>query len=928
MIRTPFGREFLLATATLTCLTGCPRDDEIVGLAPHPENNDLTAVITARRGLAFVKLSSGDRTPLTTDRLAPEPPVWTSSDTVAVTLAGPPYEVALVASDNRFSTFPKTLDKISYPICLPDGTLLALRTSRGVAALTPLTTHTTTAVPPLLSSSSSTFSPRLSPNGKMIAWTEFDGLKPAIMVADIGSSTTEPRSFVRLEKPVEIIPSSLTWMPDGTSLAYLSSSENHSKLFQIPIPRSAGSTASPRKISDAKLPLTAIKLTPLRSGRQIIIESEEGLLLCKLATGAPTPLHAESLRLSNPAPCADGSLLAVAQDQILVHLRPPFTNPQWILPTFESSLVLADELFRAGRRKSSARIFDELHRSVRGAEDPQLLDLLDAANMARLGQPREAALRLEEMIKQHTTPLNVPEADIWKLLGMTRLIADAPEPSILAALNRYEALRKAAYQTEGSRPPASLDDIALNTLAILRTGDQTAIQLFTAALRARLEGGLTQTINAYTQLLQRRPSMVPVQTEYLRALGNVERDIFRLGPSQAPFNVPPATQISYLELFDRLSPHSPHTPEVVTLLLQLYFENQKFTPARALVLRELSSDRAPAMVAQLTSLMESFLEIPETMPWLPAAVNRVLLDPTVRDNAQRIASNPHSRLIWSTAALHSAIDTGNLKTTEAEMAQARAALNLLRPYEDTTAQRAHLLILEAALGQLRGDRPSLNVRRLRRAANMLAGGDERDFEVLAETLFQADMLEHFQQYGPDLLPDLLKAQQLSGNDLFSPTWERRRLLRGLDAFLQLSTTAPTKQPSAATTPTLTLLAGVNLAKLKHREAARSAFLLASDSSSPSFVRQKALIERAALDELEKDLWSAAHAYAQLLELPKFDPSLTDWVRFQQARLHLSLQHMPGEAITTLRAITRRDPHSTLAVRAQQLLDETPNPSDQ
>ena len=932
MIRTLFGREFLLAAVAITLLTGCPRDDEIIGLAPHPQKKDLAAVIAARRGLAIVDLTTGHRTPLTTDRLAPESPVWTSSTEVAVTLAGPPYEVLLVADDGRTTTFPKALEKTSNPISLPDATLLALRTSRGVTAFTTLTTHTVTTAPITLRPTSCIFSPRLSPNGKMLAWTEFNGLKPVVMLTDFSSSDTASHSILRLEKPLDILPSSLAWMPDSASLAFLSNLDTHSKLIEIPITHSAGATTPSLKIRVANLSLSAAQLTPLQNGHQIIVGSEESLLINNLDTGAHTPLQAESLNLTKPILCADGSLLAVAENQILVHFRPPFTTPQWVLPTFESSLVLADELFRAGRRKSSARIFEALHRSVRGAEDPRLLQLLDAANMARLGNPREAALRLQKMVEQHRLPLNVPEADIWKLLGMTRLIADTPEPSILAALNRYESLRSAAYQTDGSRPPVSLDDIALNTLAILRTGDQTAVKLFTAALRARLEGGLTQTINAYTQLLQRRPTMVSVQTEYLRALGNVERDIFRLGPSQAPFVVPPATQISYLELFDRLCPDSPHTPEVVTLLLQLYFENARFASARALVLHELSSERATDMVAQLTAHLESYLETPETMPWLPSAVNQVLLDPTIRDTAQRIGSDAHNQFIWATAALHTAIDSGNLKTTEAEMAKARSALNQLRKndaqaHSDTTAYHAHLLTLEAVVGQLRGDRPSLSARRLRHAASMLATADDCDYEVVAETLFQADMLEHFHQHAPDLLADFIEAQRFSGNDLFSPTWERRRLLQGLEAFLQLSAQANTTI-AASTTPTLTLLAGVNLAKLKNPEAARAAFLLASDSTSPSFVRQKTLIERAALDELENDPWSAAQAYSQIPELPNFNPVLADWVRFQQARLHLSLNHETEEAVSTLKALTRRNPHSILGVRAEQLLDETSSAQDE
>jgi hypothetical protein len=705
-------------------------------------------------------------------------------------------------------------------------------------------------------------------------------------------------------------------MPGGTSLAFLSASETKSKLMEFPIGDNSGKTTLSPKTRIVDLPLSAKQITPWGIGRQIIIETDETLLLGNIATGTHSPLRAETLRLSNQGLCADGSLLAVAEDQILVLLRHPFKTPQWILPTFESSLVLADDLFRAGQRKASARIFEKLHQSVRSAEDPRLLELLDAANMARLGNPHEAAVRLQEMIEGRRTPLNVPEADIWKLLGVTRLVAGAPEASILAALDRYATLRNAAYAADGSAPPISPDDIALNTFEILKTGDETAVNLFTSALRARLQGGLAETINAYTQLLQRRPHMVSVQTEYLRALGNVERDIFRLGPSQAPFEVPAATQIAYLELFNRLCPDSPHGTEVVALLLQLHFENARFAPARALVARELSSERAEDMVTQLTAHLESFLETPESMPWLPSAVNQVLLDPALRESAQGISPDPHIQLVWATAALHTAIANGNLKASEAEMAQARAAINQLRDDQslapdETAALRAHVLTLEAAVG-----------------AALLATAGDFDFEVLAETTFQADMLEHFHQHAPSLLSDFHEAQRLSGNDLFSPTWERHRLLQGLDAFLRLSAQAATTPATAATTPTLTLLAGVNLAKLKNHEAARAAFLLASATSSPAFVRQKALIERAALDELENDPWSAAQAYEEISTLPTCDVRLMEWVRFQHARLHLSLHHATAEATSTLEALTRRNPHSTLAVRAQQLLDEASTKDDE
>ena len=653
--------RLLAALCAAAALTGCLREDEVSVLAVHPDGTRVAAV-SARRGLAVVDLAKAEASVLVREGVAPGRVAWTlDGSAVAFAQDGPPRRVALAGMDGRLTTFTRTLAKVWHPVPMPGGRLLARTTEPGYPALCELTTGS--AAPALLQVAGvAVYGPAADANGRL-AWVEFDDLRPVLMFQD--GAAGEARIISRGGHPLDLEPDSLTFTGDGKSVAYLSScAAGPPVLHRVSL--DSATPATPARV--ATLPDGTNRIAFLADGRHAVAWGGETAVLVNMTRKSVAPLRAEGLPLTHAQACGDG-VVAVAAGQLLARYATPGDAPRWVLPAFDNWLVLAEELFRNGRREASARIYNELRASVRGSEDPRLLDLLHVANVARLGRPNEAAAMLQQMVEEHRIPVNVPEADVWKLLGMTRLLAGAPRTATLAALGRYEAVATAAYAADGERPPR--DDIALNALAILRSGDPQLADLHVKALGARLGGNLRRTIDAYTMLLRRSPGMFAVQAEYLRALRNLERDIFRLGPSQAPFDVVPATRIAYLDLFDRLCPDSVFDAQVTDELLQLRMENGRHSEARALIRRELEGPRAEEVLDRLNGYVSAYLEMPENTPWLEPAIGSVLLEATIFDAAMTHTETTPMRMLWHIAAAKHALVAGRIADAEARLATAR-----------------------------------------------------------------------------------------------------------------------------------------------------------------------------------------------------------------------------------------------------------------
>lgn len=909
MIRT------LAALLAAAALAGCLREDEISALAVHPDGS-RAAVVSARRGLAVVDLAEADLSVLVREGVTPGRIAWThDGSAVAFGMGGPPLRVALARTDGGVTTFPRTLAKVWHPLPMPDGRLLARTTGPGYPALCELTTASL-APSDAASSGSAVYGPVADGRGRL-AWVEFHDLRPVLVFRDSGGGGA--RVLARGEHPLDMEPDSLAFSHDGTAVLYLSS-----RAAGVPALHKAavdpGAAPSVQRL--LTLPQGTNRIVALADGRHLVAWGGETAVLVNPARKSVVHMRAESLPVTLADACGDG-MVAVAAGQLPARYASPGDAPRWVLPAFDNWLVLAEELFRGGRREASARIYDELRASVRGSEDPRLLELLHVANVARLGRPTEAAAMLQRMVEEHRIPVNVPEADVWKLLGMTRLLAGAPRTATLAALGRYEALATAAYAVDGERPPR--DDIALNALAILRSGDTALADLHVRALGARLGGNLRRTIDAYTMLLRRNPEMFAVQAEYLRALRNVEREIFRLGPSQILFDVPPATRIAYLELFHRLCPDSVFDGPVTDELLQLHVENGGHAQARALIRRELDGPRAADVMDRLTGYVTAYLEMPENTPWLEPAVGSVVLEATVFDAVTGRVGDDRTLVLWHIAAAKHALVGGRTAGALGELAAAARLDGGPVGSAEVAYWRSRRLALEARGEEMRGDHARA-AELLRAAASLVSEHRVDEFEMYAELVFRAGLLESQPGAGEGVAA-LLAAERAAGDDLVAPTWDRTRLRRGLDALLAPARAAG-DDASSGTARAAVLLAGVALAKLEAHDAARGALMLAADADSPPPVRMKALVELAALDEYEDDPWGAARRHDVLCGAGLADRYLRDWSEFERARLHLELHHETDAAAATLARLAGHAAGAPLAVRAQELLDAARHASEQ
>jgi hypothetical protein len=100
---------------------------------------------------------------------------------------------------------------------------------------------------------------------------------------------------------------------------------------------------------------------------------------------------------------------------------------------------------------------------------------------------------------------------------------------------------------------------------------------------------------------------------------------------------------------------------------------------------------------------------------------------------------------------------------------------------------------------------------------------------------------------------------------------------------------------------------------------RYGYPAAIETSSPAFLREKALFELSAYDENSEDPWNAARWLEQLRAMPGMDDYVKPWLSYKIAELHLKQGYKPEEARQALKAIVESGPGTPLGIQAKELL---------
>jgi hypothetical protein len=594
-------------------------------------------------------------------------------------------------------------------------------------------------------------------------------------------------------------------------------------------------------------------------------------------------------------------------------------------------------------------LYNELAASVTSAE-PDHANFVFLANMVRLGQTRKAVESLERLVANEALPAEVPREAVWRVLGFAYFL-DLKEPgraqfALEQANKEFEARERKQALMQQAGPgdrlarrllsllqPGALEEdsarwesfqmgnqLTSSTLGVLRTGREDLITAFRAALRTRLGADVQSTIAAWGNLLRVGADSPEVRREYMRALNGFEREVYYFSPSQRPFRPTRAQRAAFLEQFLRLAGETAEADQARLELFLVSIESRNFDRARGLLQESLQKDGDRA-VEGIPEAFEDFLEKPETQPWLEAAMTGVFLEASMRDRIRALLQGPEPQMLMALAAVKSALLRGDVDLARREADLAAGIYGQVLPEERSPRLRhlhARLLAMRAREASLRGLFGEA-VTQLQAAEKSMLEAATDDVEYLMEVRFQAALLADRLGRGATAeLTQRIQRESERGDDLVAPNWEisnlRASVREAVDEYDKALTEDGVRRWIAAYDY------GIAMGKLRRLDASHAALdEVASAVTAPFWLRSKALLELAALEELQDDPFNAARRWAQLAVEDDQPEYVRAWLGFRIAKAHLRIRHRVGEALAALSAIEDRFSGTGLAIQAAELL---------
>jgi len=918
--------RLILACPFVATLTGCIPEDTFLLLKYAPDGQ-LIALVSEKKGLVVADPAGMETRQLATGPIDPYRVEWT------------PDSLRLVYAnwiDGSLDVYASSLDGMTTRItnlpsreCSPmiaNNTLIYLTTESGIAELTTASLGPIQNPVKLSPWDMPVVQPVISSSGNYIAWISMEDLRPQVFYMDLRTGVLN--QLTAEKEPLSLLAGPLVWTPDESGVGYI----RNVHLRDLEEQNDSSFASSDRGTHHAATG-TDFFIKPLDQAKpeKFIVHEDHGLRNPQfLRDGSLTYASSHALKIvapdgtkrelsldlpaGTPTPGGDnGEIAFVAADQLVGVTTASLERARILTFDLEDKFLLAEEYFRSGSQAKSYDLYEELASSVQRTRDPQMARLVYISNLRRLGRTDQAVAEIEKLIAEEQFKGQVPEKFLWRLLGFSYLLELNDFGKAEASFSRYDELTS---DTRDLEEPES----ATNALHIIRETSPSITTLYAQAVKARLNGNFLETDRLFGQLLTSAPLVLAIQREYLNALEGFDREVYYFSPTQRPFKPSKFQQAEYLERLVELAPVSPVAREARLELFLLRIEMGSYSRARTLLNEALTSGSDQGRPDGILEVFRNYLETPEPQPWINQAIPEVFLHETIRPKLEKAIESPEDRLLLGVVATKMALLQGKPDAARREADTALAAWNQIERADqtgDAAALYSRLLVLRAREAELRG-LYSEAAEVYMDALQVLAERHLDNFEFQEEIAFRAGLLKVLVNEHPEGL-ELMKSQELlTGCELVNPTWEPEPLRA---AVVRLATAYD------SSTSTLKLWAayesGVVFGKLQRDAQARSAFLTAAAPSAPEFLRRKATLELAALDEVG-DPWNAGRWYAQIAALPSTRAEVKLWCSFQIARLHLSINYKVSAAREALALVVSNAPDTPLAIQAQELLVSTSN----
>lgn len=919
----------VVAPAVVFLLAGCLPDDHIRNLVYSPCGQKL-AYVSDNRGLSVVFLNQRSARAIVPNHVCDPALSWNvSGDRIGYT-ANPSgsWNIYITDLDGRTTQVTEARTRQSDPIFLPNGDLLFLTTVKG---RTELFAHhfRSRSKERLAALASQIVQPVLSPDGRRAAFAGFEALRPQIYLYDLASRRTE--KVTSETQIIGLVPRSISWGRNSDRIVFMrerlaGGGTASASAAERPAASAAASwansvcmitlgTQNEKLLIQESVPITQPFLGA--HDRYIYFLRDGNLIRRNLLTGLSNQLSFSNFRISLPAsnPAA-GDIAFVVQSQLLAATDAGLANPRFLAFDFQDKFILAEEYYQKGRARKTYDIYKELAASVRRTEDPLMAHFLYIANLARVGQTKEAVRMLESMLRQRRIPSMLPEAELWKVLGYSHMFMMNDDSRARECLERHEELMKKAGR--GSQ----ISPAALHTLDVLRAGDDRLARMYARAVKARLDADFPATAQYFGELLDVHPGNQAVREEYLRALDGYEREVFFFSPSQRPFNPTPAQRAAYFEHYLKAVPAGGELADQAKVeLFQIHIQDGNFAQARALLDETLKLPDDESEIEGMAGIFQDYLDRPEAEPWLESSIRQVFLHESIRPRLEAKLASPYARTMMRLAAAKLAVVSGSPEQGRREADGAIAAWQQIP--EDQRHAREHyayarLLVLRGHEAELRGLYAEALTMYDQALAYMRAN-QPGEFEFFFEARFRAEMIRALTADKSDLLRRIIEIGRSGGDELVNPAWNPERLVPAINEYGRLY-----DSERAARSPWRQLMAyqaAILLDNLRRFDHARAGLLEAVDENAPMFLREKAMLELAYADERDSDPWGAARWYEQIASLPACGAYEKQWLSYKLAEQHLRIGYKTAEAHEALQGLQQKLPvNSPLAVQVKTLLE--------
>lgn len=904
-------------------LAGCLPEDALQALSFSPDGQ-LLALVYEKRGLVVADPAELEWHTLAPAPVETRPPAWLP-DGRGIAFSTERFGSAdvLLASLDRETTGVAMRPSRETSPMLTSSTLIYLDTDTGVASLTTASLYgngrdSADAPLPLPVLEGDVYDPVLSPGKRYLAWTMVEQLCPQVFLLDLQSG--DVAQLTSETEPLGLLPGTLTWMPDESAVAYLRNAPEKLPGSDETATDDASAGITGTDLCVKKLDATAgeerwlhrdkgiSSVALLAQGRALFIE---GGKLQRFDSGKVNALELD-FDADLPTVSATGEVAFAAAGQLVGLTSSSLERARVLTFELQDKFLLAEEYFRSGLENKSYDLYRELATAVQRTRDPEMMRFVTIANLRRLGQTKQAVAEMEHLLNDEASAIKVPRQYLWRLLGFSYLLELDNPTSAAMAFRRYEELTTATRAAEGP-------DSAINALEIIEQTSAPVVQLYGRAIKARLEGDFPETNRLFGDLLTTAPQLEAVQREYMNALEGFDREVYFFSPTQRPFEPSRFERAEYLDRFVQMVPDSPLSRQASLNLFLLRIEMGSYSRARELLKSALTSGPEESRPEGILEVFRNYLETPEPQPWINQAMPEVFLHGDVRPLLLQVVTEPSDRFLMGVAATKMALLQDRPDDARREADGAMAEWNRIPPEEitaDLNGTYGRLLVMRAREAELRRlyaeAAAGYGV-----AADYLETSRADQFELQEEIRYRAALLQMLLSDYPDALEKLRETETRSGCELVNPSWEPEALRAAVRSYgsLYRETTTTLKQWGAYE-------AGVAMAKLGCNAQARFAFREAIDHSGQDFLRKKALLELANLDELEHDPWNAARDFARLAAMPDTSADTRLWCSYQIARLHLGMGYKVSAAREALALIVSNRPDTPLATQAQELLVST------